>query len=514
MPIRKPSTIMNRRPADFMRERHPAPAARVTLWIAFLATLATGKISAAAEPHQYNVSVDYRLSQLWVEARFSTPVKSVTARSRVAGKYLIDVRDCFDSREIRLRNRRMMLPDEGIECLNYTVNLERAAREHRSQRFLASDNIIVSPSLWLWRPEVTANSEIDIRFQLPEQVRVSVPWRPLGKDAYRLHRSPESSNASVVFGNFHEEEIHVAGARLRVSMLNGRKPFDRGAISNWVRATATDVSLVYGRFPNPSPQVVVIPVDSTRSSSAVPFGRVIRDGGETVELLVNVAAPPDAFFSDWTATHEFSHLMLPYIGGRHRWVAEGFAQYYQNVLLARAGAYDQQHAWQKLHEGFERGRRSRPEMSPNEAADGRARNGLMKIYWSGAALALIADVDLRERSDGRETLDKVLDRFQDCCLPSPRVWSGPELFGKLDSLTDFPIFMQLYRRYANTAGFPDTRPTFARLGITVSHDQVRLRKNGELIHVRDNIIRTDSDAAAWRQSLAGSQDSQRTARSH
>ena len=28
----------------------------------------------------------------------------------------------------------------------------------------------------------------------------------------------------------------------------------------------------------------------------------------------------------------------------------------------------------------------------------------------------------------------------------------------MDSLTDYPVFMKLYRRYADTAGFPDVRP--------------------------------------------------------
>ena len=126
----------------------------------------------------------------------------------------------------------------------------------------------------------------------------------------------------------------------------------------------------------------------------------------------------------------------------------------------------------------------------------------MKVYWSGAALALIADVTLRERSGGEETLDHVLDKLQACCLPSDRVWSGPELFTKLDSLTDYPVFMQLYRRYADTAGFPDMRPLIARLGLSVSNDKVRLKRNAELASIRLAITETDTAAADWRDQLA------------
>lgn len=463
-------------------------------------------VAAAREPHQYTVTIDYLLSRLWVEARFSSTVGSVSARARNAGKYLIDVRGCEDPPQIWMRNRRMMLPEDGIDCLNYTVDLKQAAKDNRHNRTLAAGNVIVSPSAWLWRPELTGTTQLEVRFRLPENVQVAVPWQQIDSTGlvYRLGRSPESSDAPAVFGSFDSHRVEVPGAVLRVSLLRNGNAMDREGILNWVAATATDVSLAYGRFPNPAAQVVVIPVGDSRgkSDSAVPFGRVVRDGGEAVELFVDETRPIDDYLSDWTATHEFSHLMVPFFGRRHRWVSEGFAQYYQNVLLARSGAYDELYAWQRLYEGYERGRRSRPELSPNEAAEGGLRTGLMKIYWSGAALALIADVTLRERSGGEESLDLLLDRFQSCCLPTDRTWTAQEFFSKLDSFVSEPVMMPLYRRYADTAGFPDIVPVFERLGLAVSDGKVRIRRSGELREIRVAITETDAATAHWRQQLA------------
>ena len=403
----------------------------------------------------------------------------------------------------------MLLPANGIRCMNYTVDLERAARTERHNRAMLPSNIMVSPSLWLWRPELTANRELRVRFQLPENVRVSVPWELISADRqeYRVSKSPESSNAPAIFGDFEYREIPVPGAVLRVAFLRSKGGMVTEDVSNWLRATATDVSLAYGRFPNPAPQVVIIPVgnDKGRGDSAVPFGRVIRDGGESVELLIDQLRPIEAFLEDWTATHEFSHLLLPYMRRQQKWLSEGFSQYYQNVLLARSGTYDDLKAWQKIYEGLERGRLSRPELSPNEAAMGSLRGSLMKVYWSGAALALMADVSLREQSDGEESLDLALDKLQACCLPSDHVWSGTELFTKLDSLTSHPVFMQLYRRYADTAGFPDVEPLFERLGLSVSNGKVRLRRHAELVDIRVAITEMDSDAADWRHQLAATQ---------
>ncbi len=112
----------------------------------------------------------------------------------------------------------------------------------------------------------------------------------------------------------------------------------------------------------------------------------------------------------------------------------------------------------------------------------------MKIYWSGAAIALLADVELRRRSDGDESLDKVLALLAQCCLPSDRAWSGPELFRKLDTLIEEPLFMPLYRQYANTPGFPRMRPVLEKLGVDLKDDQVRLRGDAELTAIRSSIM--------------------------
>ncbi len=266
----------------------------------------------------------------------------------------------------------------------------------------------------------------------------------------------------------------IEGAILNIEV---RQPVDdkkAQEIIEWVRSTALTVNQTYGRFPNPAPRIIVIPTENSAwgGDSAVIFGRVTRRDRETVELFVNPNRPIAEYYSDWTATHEFSHLMLPLLSQRHRWISEGFATYYQNILMSRAGRYTPERAWQLMIEGFERGTRSRPELSPNEAAEEGIRQARMKVYWSGAAIALMADIELRQRSGGKESLDTVLSQLQECCLPSKRKWSGSSLFKKLDSFLESPVFMPLYGRYANEAGFPDMAPILDDLGIKLTANGV------------------------------------------
>lgn len=242
--------------------------------------------------------------------------------------------------------------------------------------------------------------------------------------------------------------------------IESSPPLDAERLSeleDWVRSSAATAVLAYGRFP--VERVHVILRSSAYSpwgdDSAVYFGQTTRRGGGQIELFINPRAPIGDFYDDWTATHEFSHLMLPLLDREDRWITEGFATYYQNVLMARAGRYDSDYAWQRLADGFERGKASRPELSPNEAGEAGVRSARYKYYWSGAALALIADIELRTRSNGGESLDTVLDQLQRCCLPAQRRWSGIGLFRRLDSFLDEPVFMPLYRQYADRPGFPD-----------------------------------------------------------
>lgn len=443
--------------------------------------------AAGAELYNYEVSVADDLSRMKVVARFATAVHKIEAISRDAGSVLLDARECETNNVILIRNRRMRLPKSGIHCMTYNVDLAKAAQLDSRNDELAANNVLVSPVLWLWRPVIDADNEIEVSFQLAEDIRVAVPWTPVADrpDVYRIPASPENAPAPVAFGDFSQNVVPVGGAQITVTILQTKAHADSDAIVAWVSTAAGNVTQAYGRFPVPRAHVVIIPWSAT-SQDDVPrlFGKVIRDGGASIEFRINTNEPIEEYYGHWTATHEFSHLLLPYVYSRHRWISEGFAQYYQNVLLARTGTYSDPVFWLNLRNGFERGLNSSPSLSPNEAAVELDRASTMKIYWSGAALAMMADVELRRRSNGSESLDLVLDRLQQCCLPASRSWYGPELMQKMDSLIDSPVFMPLYQQMADASGFPNVTPILQSLGVEFANDRIILLDSAELAAVR------------------------------
>jgi hypothetical protein len=444
--------------------------------------------TAVFAAHHYDIVVADDFQTMTVEARFDRAIKSISARSQDAGQFLRDPVDCDTGNPLNSRSRRLSLPAAGIRCLSYTIDLKQAAKSERLSSILDDSNIAVSPTLWMWRPRLGSRDEIIANFSLGGSARVFVPWERIDNDdsRYRLTASPQSGSAIALFGEFQQSIEHVGGAQLRVILPTTHERIELQSLLPWVQATANNIAGAYGTFPNPNTNIFLIPVGNLGwdSERAVSFGRVVRDGGETFELMINQNRPISQFYQEWTPVHEFSHLMLPYLDRDQRWISEGFAQYYQNVFLARAAQHSTEDAWRKIYDGLERGRESAPGLSPNDAASAPMRDARMKVYWSGASIALMADVELRRRSGGRDSLDSVLGQLQQCCLPSSYAWSGAELFRKLDELLDEPLFVDLYRQYANADHFPDARPILTRLGVSVRDGRVVMDKSAELSTIR------------------------------
>ncbi len=448
-------------------------------------------VFSPAAAYEYIVEVDKSARTLDVRAQFDRPVRVALGSSRAA-RHVRRLRRCDSDESLSLRRGRLQTRES---CIEYSVNLNKSTNNRRMrERYAAVRDIVTGPDNWLMLPN-DSDTEIHVAFGLPPGVNVSVPWRPstevafadkrldgLRVEGYSFRHREISSNAITAFGNFEKQSLNVPGGELRVALLRTKHKTARDKMHRWLTDAAGNVSQAHGKFPLQSTQVVVVPVND-RAAEPVPFGHVIRNGGEAVQFFVDTDWSLDSFVGDWTATHEFSHLLMPYV--EDRWVSEGFASYYQNVLMARGETYTPEKAWRKLYEGYGRGRASAPGMSPRSAT--MRNGGLMKMYWSGAAIALMGDVKLRELTDNRESLDSAMRKIRLCCLPSRKAYSDLEFFKLLDSHTEHTVFADLHNDYANSAGFPEVRELFRRMGIQTG-SRVRL-VDAELSGIRDEIMR-------------------------
>lgn len=476
----------------------PMPARRLPMGLAVL--LAGLPLLADAGTAAYTVRVDDALQALSVQACFQDPPGALIARDERAPDLL---------REPRLRvagegEPKALVPDDatlelpavsGPACAHYRVDLrDLGPGSWRSRAWRAHDAVLIDPHLWLWFPDRAVPPDgIRLAFELPAGFDVSAPWPRLegngDRPRFTLREHFEGWDSLTAIGRFRVERVQVAGAVLRLAVLPGRPAPDRPALRDWVAAGAQAVATAYGRFPVPEAQVLVVPVG--RSSEAVPWGQVRRAGGDAVHLFVDQTRPLEQLMDDWVLVHELAHLLHPFVWMGDRWLPEGLASYYQNVLRARAGLIGEQAAWEELTAGFQRGRRqTRPGHSLASVSEAMPGNHMyMRVYWSGAAIALLADLALRERSGGTRSLDTALAALADCCLPSTHRWSAPELMSRLDELTGTEVFTHLYREHAGSDRFPDLERAYRRLGLIGDGEGLRLDPAAPAADLRRAIMR-------------------------
>jgi hypothetical protein len=425
---------------------------------------------ARAAVPRYTVDVDPGLSELAIEACFETALPSrLVARDDSAPRYLRDprVHNEGEVRKLELHRKILPVPQAGRPgCIDYHVDLEAIPSDswrHGSWRVPGA--VLLDPGLFLWSPQ-DASAEIELRFQVPAGFDVSAPWERPGADPrFQVRNRFSGWGARVAIGRFSVEQLELPGGRLRVAILPGDPPARHDELRDWIDSGARALTTAYGRLPVPDAQVLVVPIG--RGDEPVPWGEVMRGGGDAVHLFIDQRRPLEEFLADWVLVHELSHLLHPRIATPDHWLPEGIASYYQNVLRARSGQISAQAAWEELNAGFERGIRGTPPgRTLAEVSETMLRDrSFMRVYWSGAAIALLADVELRRRTGGEESLDTALAGFADCCLPSDRSWRARELMQRLDALTGDTVFTELYRRYVDSDDFPDLRALYAQLGI-------------------------------------------------
>jgi hypothetical protein len=264
---------------------------------------------------------------------------------------------------------------------------------------------------------------------------------------------------------------------------------ERDKVLAWVQSTADALASVYGRWPRDRWRVRVKPV-SGYGSDPVPWAQVNRGDPDVVSFYIDAAASKHHLVTNWTAYHEFSHLLIPYRGWGDMWFSEGLASYYQNLLQARHGVFDEREMWQRLHDGFVRGRSNRrPDLSLAELSPIMHENrSYMRVYWSGAWYFLSADLELRRRSHGRQSLDTALYALNACC--ADRKMSAREIARKLDAITGQALFVPLFDQVADSRSLPPFEDRYASLGIGIDGGRVSLDEEHASAHLRRSFAAT------------------------
>lgn len=442
---------------------------------AYLASASASAVSLLAAP-----SADGRRLDLTVCAE-AAPQLTLYA-SRAAQEFLQSIA-VADGVKSERRGRSIRLSPWPGGCARLTIALAQITAASRPDRgFQIGAVALTAADSWLWRPADAAQ----LRFDLPPGWQVSTPFARCGPDCFELGPEAADGPAFIALGALDRREISVPGGVVERVILPGGDQAGRAQLDRYAEHSLCLLRQAYGALPVTHLQMLLVPMPAR--SRAVLFGQVYRGGLGGIQLLVDPERPWSEFAQNWIAPHEFTHLMHPYLGSAARWLSEGLASYQQNAILARAGLISAETAWTKLLQGFDRGReRELPTTLPEASENMHRADAYMPVYWGGAAYWLEAELALIEQK--QITLDQVLTRFRDCCLPAGEDWSGARFLATLDRLSESTVFTDTARRYWHRRGFPDIDATLQRLGLSQRGERVKLDPDPAKAALRQRLLR-------------------------
>jgi hypothetical protein len=389
--------------------------------------------------------------------------------------------------------RSLRVVDEHIElgrvhapaCIGYDLDLAGALHGGRLLLAYPCEGALVSSTeLFLWRPPRRAAAlTVRARFELPPGMQVSVPW-PEQDGAYVLDETAFAFTGHAMFGRFERQQVSVASGMIQLDTPAGFDQARRAWLAAWLSNAGEVVSLATGRFPVPRAQVIVLPT----GASAFRFGHTGRSGGASIVLFMPSDVELASLREDWIAIHEFSHLLHPFVRREDAWLSEGLATYLQEVLRVRAGMLDASAAWRRMYEGAALGRDAPGNLSSETLRMAYAAN-YQTVYWAGAAIALMADVELRRRTQGRASLDSALAAIADQPEFMQAPASADSLIDALDRTSGESAFRDVAARYLNGRELPDLSELYRELGLRQE------RGDAPLAWVRDAIMAKRKDRA-------------------
>lgn len=256
--------------------------------------------------------------------------------------------------------------------------------------------------------------------------------------------------------------LRIGGGEIDVTLPDEHMKVSAEELLAWVRAAATAVSEYYGHFPVPHLTLRIRSADGSGIRHGVTYPR----GGGLIFISVGKETPVDDLKTDWTLTHEMTHLAFPDMPDSHHWIEEGIATYVEPVERAQVGQLSVAEVWREFIRDMPKGE---PELG-DEGLDNTHTWG--RTYWGGALFCLVADVQIRENTHNRKGLQDALRAIVGHGGDITQDWDIERALRVGDKATGTAVLESLYAQMRDAPVKVDLDKLWSKLGLAMKGGEV------------------------------------------
>jgi hypothetical protein len=266
--------------------------------------------------------------------------------------------------------------------------------------------------------------------------------------------------------------IRVGAATITVEYDGNDPPMPPAELEAWVAHSAEIIARYLGELPVPSLEVTLV----GRGWGGVGFG--MHQDGRWITIYCGRSTDAEDLATDWVMVHEMLHAAFPDLDRRHRWMQEGLSTYLEPIVRAQAGDVTEEQVWRRFVRSMHHGR-------PDAGDRGLdITHTWGRTYWGGALFWMVADVELRKRTNNEKSLRDAVRGILAEGGNGRATWSTRRVVEVADAATGTTVLSELYANMAEAPGDVDLDRLYAELGVMEVGDGIVLDDEAPLAHVR------------------------------
>jgi hypothetical protein len=288
-------------------------------------------------------------------------------------------------------------------------------------------------------------------------------------------RTPLTNGLASARPTANVKHVRFGDTRLAISFVPTEFKLTEQDFIDWALRSARATATFFGRFPVRELRISIAAVGGDDVGGAI----ATADPKALIRIGVGRNTSARRLEADSTLVHEMAHLGFPDMDEVHLWLHEGIATYVETIARAQSREIGPAAAWAHFADILPHGL---PESGDGGLYDTPSEN---RRYWGGAAFCLVADIEIRRRTNNRYGLKDALRAVLAAGGTLDKMWEVERAIEIADRAVGVAVLRELFPAWKDRSVAPDLDHLWTQLGVRKSDGgQVRLVDAAPLAAIR------------------------------